>query len=163
MAAHATAQSITAGRIAYTTPQVSGQKSCSDSSCHTNDPSRNQNKILKGAEDPGAIGLAISKVTQMAFLGPATSTIPFADLAAYLGNPGGVTGNPAAQLSPTSLSFTSTVIGSSAASQTFAINNTGTAALQVSGVSAAKFDAAFFQRAQKSVFSQVRLQSNQRP
>jgi hypothetical protein len=135
MATHAAAQSINAGRIAYTTPQVSGQKSCSDSQCHTNDPSRNQNRILKGADDPGAIGLAISQVTQMAFLKPAVATIPFADLAAYLGNPGGVTGTAVAQLAPTALTFPSTIVGSSAPSQQFAISNTGSAALLVSSVS----------------------------
>lgn len=140
LATHVGGQSINAGRIAYTTPQVTGQKSCSDSSCHTNDPTRNQNRILKGADDPGAIGLAINQVTQMAFMKPATSTIPFADLAAYIGNPGGVTGTAAAQLAPTALTFPSTVVGGSAPSQQFAINNTGTAALLVSGVSSSDPD-----------------------
>ena len=134
-ATHAAAQSVNAGRIAYTTPQVSGQKSCSASTCHGNDPRNNQSKILRGADDPGAIGLAISQVTQMAFMKPAISTIPFADLAAYIGNPGGVTGTAAAQLAPTALTFPSTAVGSSAPSQQFAISNTGTAALLVSSVS----------------------------
>ncbi len=133
-ATHAAAQNINAGRLAYTTPQVAGQKSCSDSSCHANDPRGNQNRILKGADDPGAIGLAVNTVAQMAFLKPAITTIPFADLAAYLANPGGVTGTPVAQLSPATLTFPSTVVGSSAATQPFSISNTGTAALVVSSV-----------------------------
>ena len=128
-------QNPVAGRVVYTTAQVSGQKSCSDGSCHTLNPSANQNRILKGADDPGAIGRAVNIITQMAFLKNVMTTTQFVDLAAYLGNPAAGAGSPTAQLSPSTLSFPSTLVGSSAATQSFAINNTGTAALLVSSVS----------------------------
>ncbi len=128
-----------AGRIVYTTPQVGGQKSCSDSSCHTPIPSDNIRRILKGANDPGAIGLATNVVQQMSFLRGRLTATKFADLAAYLGNPSGV-GSPIAQLTPTSITFASTVVGTSAALQTVTINNSGTAPLVVSGVSSSNPD-----------------------
>ncbi len=136
------AQDVNAGKIAYTTPAVAGQKSCSDASCHTLNPLNNQNRILKAADDPGAIGFAISSVMQMAFLGnplKLTST-QIQDLAAYIGNPSAATGSPTAQLSPATLTFESTVVGHSAATQSFTITNVGTAALLVSGVTSSNPD-----------------------
>ncbi len=130
------AQDAIAGKTVYTTPAVAGQKSCSDASCHTVNPLNNQNRILKGADDPGAIGFAISSITQMAFLSnplKLTST-QIQNLAAYIGNPSAAAGAPVAQVSPASLTFASTVVGNTAASQSFAISNTGTANLVVTSV-----------------------------
>ncbi len=134
--ARVTAQDAVAGKIVYTTPAVVGQKSCSDASCHTVNPLNNQNRILRGADDPGAIGFAISSVAQMAFLRnplKLTST-QIQNLAAYIGNPAAATGAPVAQVSPASLTFAPTVVGNTAASQSFAISNTGTANLVVGSV-----------------------------
>lgn len=128
-----------AGRIVYNTPQVGGQKSCSASTCHSDNPSNNQSRILKGANDPGAIGLAINVVQQMSFLSGRLTATKFADLAAYLGNPSGV-GSPVAQLTPTAITFATTVVGGSATVQSFAIGNTGSAPLLVSGVSSSNPD-----------------------
>ncbi len=147
VAINSDAQDINAGKIVYTTPAVFGQKSCSDASCHTLNPLNNQNRILKAADDTGAIGFAINTVIQMAFLkGPTPSSPPrltptqLIDLAAYIGNPAAAAGSPVAQLSPASLAFASTVIGNSAAAQTVAITNIGTAALLVSSVSSSNSD-----------------------
>ncbi len=129
------AQDINNGRALYITPLVSGQFSCSNGQCHGPSPANNQNGIQIAADDPGRIGLAISQVAQMAFLKTHVTGPQLADLAAYIGNPGAVTGTPSATVAPSSLSFSSTVVGSSATSQQFAINNTGTAALTVSAVS----------------------------
>ena len=51
---------------------------------------------------------------------------------------------PAVSLSPTSLTFASTVVGSSAATQTITLTNSGTAVLTVSGVSITGTDASSF-------------------
>ena len=125
------AQDIDAGRVVYTTPQVAGKDSCSASTCHTPNPLANQNRILKAADNPSAIGVAISKYERMKFLDGKLSPTQFADLAAYIAN----SGRPDAELSPTSLTFAASVVGNSAAPQTFTINNIGTAALLVSSVS----------------------------
>ena len=136
----ASAQDVNAGRVAYTTPQVSGMNSCSASTCHAINPLGNQNRILNAADNPGAIGFAIQNYTRMAFLKDKLSSKQFADLAAYIANPAAATGSPAAELSPASLAFASTVVGASAASQILAIRNTGTASLMVSGVSSSNPD-----------------------
>ena len=130
----ALAQDINAGKLVYTTPQVTGQLSCSAGACHTPNPLLNQNRILNAADNPGAIGVALNTVTQMAFLKGKLTTQQFIDLAAYIGNPGAATGLPVAALSPTAVTFPSTTLGGSAISQPFAINNTGTANLVVSSV-----------------------------
>ena len=128
------AQDVNAGRLVYRTPQVSGMDSCSASTCHALNPLGNQNRILNAADNPGAIGLAIQTYPRMAFLKNKLSSTQFADLAAYIANPAAATDSPSAELSPASLAFASTVVGASAASQIFAIRNTGTAALTVNGV-----------------------------
>ena len=130
------AQDIDAGRVVYTTPQVAGKDSCSASTCHTPNPLANQNRILKAADNSSAIGVAISKYERMKFLDGKLSPTQFADLAAYIANPG----RPDAELSQTSLTFAASIVGNSAAPQTFAINNIGTAALLVSGVSSSDPD-----------------------
>lgn len=135
----ALAQDVNAGKLAYTTPQVTGQLSCSAGACHTSNPLINQNKILKAADNPGGIGVALNAVTQMAFLKGKLTTQQFIDLAAYIGNPGAA-GSPEAQLTPASLTFGATVVGNSAVSQTLAINNIGTAPLIVSGVTSSNGD-----------------------
>lgn len=136
----AIAQDVNAGKLAYTTAQVTGQLSCSAGACHTQNPLNNQNKILKAADNPGGIGVALNTVSQMAFLKGKLTTQQFIDLAAYIGNPAAATGSPVAQVTPAALSFGSTVVGNSAAAQKLTINNTGTAALQVSGISSSNPD-----------------------
>ena len=134
LATTAQAQSSAAGKIVYTTPQVVGQLSCSAGACHTLSPSNNQNRILKAADDPGAIGVAVNTITQMAFLKGKLTTTQFVDLAAYIGNPGAAAGTPSASLSATALAFPSIVVGGSSSAQTLSISNTGTDALVVNSI-----------------------------
>jgi hypothetical protein len=126
------AQNVANGRIAYTTPIVAGQLSCSAGACHTISPANNQNNILKAADDPGAIGVAVNTKTQMAFLKGRLTTTQYIDLAAYIGNPGAAAGAPAITLASTALSFSSVVVGSSSSAQLLNISNTGTADLIIS-------------------------------
>lgn len=133
--AEVAAQDINNGKLLYTTPLVSGQLSCSTGACHAVNPLGNQNRVLLAADNPGAIGIGINSVGQMAFLKGKVTGSQLQDIAAYIGNPQAATGAPIAQLLPTALSFAPTVLGSTAAAKLFAINNTGTAALTVSSVS----------------------------
>ena len=128
------AQDVNAGKLVYTTPQVSGRLSCSAGACHSPNPLLNQNKILKAADNPGAIGVALNTVGQMAFLKGVLATQQFVDLAAYIANPTAAGGSPTAQLSPTALTFPATAVGKSASVQPFTITNTGSANLIVSSV-----------------------------
>ncbi len=132
---HAVAQNINNGKLLYSTPLVTGQLSCSAGACHGPNPLGNQNKVLLAANNPGAIGIGISSVQQMAFLKNNVTGTQLQDIAAYIGNPGAASGSPVAQVSPSALTFASTVIGASSGAQQFAIANAGTAALTVSGVS----------------------------
>ena len=136
----ALAQDVDAGKLAYTTQHVTGQLSCSAGACHTPNPLINQNKILKAADNPGGIGVALKTVTQMAFLKGKLTTQQFVDLAAYIGNPGAATGSPVAELAPVTMTFALTLVGSSATAQQFAINNTGTAPLIVDNVASSNAD-----------------------
>ena len=128
------AQDVNAGKLVYTTPQVSGRLSCSAGACHSPNPLINQNKILKAADNPGAIGVALNTVSQMAFLRGVLTTQQFVDVAAYIGNPAAAGGAPSVQLSPTALTFPATTVGASANVQPFTITNTGTATLVVTTV-----------------------------
>jgi hypothetical protein len=122
------------GKLAYTTPQVVGQLSCSAAACHTINPINNQNKILKGVDDPGAIGVAVNTVSQMAFLKNRLTTTQFIDLAAYIGNPAAANGTPTIALSSSTLSFADTQVGTSANAQVLTVSNAGTAALTIGSI-----------------------------
>lgn len=128
------AQDINNGRQLYITPLVSGQFSCSNGQCHGPTPAANQNKIQNAANDPDRISFAISSVLQMAFLRNNVNGSQLADLAAYIGDPSGVTNAPIAQVSPGSLSFAATPVGGTSATQQVSISNTGTAALTISSI-----------------------------
>ena len=134
------AQNINNGRALYITPLVSGQLSCSNGQCHGPSPANNQNKIQSAADDPDRIALAIFQVARMAFLKNNVTRPQLEDLAAYIGNPGAATGAPVAQVSPSALSYPSTIVGNTSSVQQFAISNTGSAALTVSGVSSDSAD-----------------------
>jgi hypothetical protein len=136
LAGHAHAQSAANGRVIYTTPQVSGQLSCSNAQCHFNDPNANQNRIKNGANNPGAILAAINGgVSDMSFLKDKLSSTQLADLAAYIANPGSTNTQPVATLSSTTLGFGSVNTGSTSGQQTITLTNTGAATLQLAAIS----------------------------
>jgi hypothetical protein len=103
----------------------------------------NTNKIANGANNPTRIQSAINNNTgNMGFLKPFLTTAQITDIAAYLGNPGLVgVGTPAAAISPASLTFASTNVGSTSAAQTVTLANSGTASLSISSI--ASSNAAF--------------------
>jgi len=141
VAVPAVAQNINNGALLYKTPLVQGNPSkCSDGACHGPNPANNQNRIQLAADDPGRIGLAISQVAQMAFLRNNVNGTQLADLAAYIGNPGGATGAPAIELSTTALSFPLTNLGASATAQPIGVDNGGTAVLTISSVASSSPD-----------------------
>jgi hypothetical protein len=127
------AQSVSAGKALYTATIVSGKKSCSDAQCHTVDPTRRQNKIQNGAV-ASVISSAIASVTEMRFLAGRLTNQNLTDLAAYIANPTAGAGSPTAQVSPSTLSFGASSVGTATVAQTLTVNNTGTAALVLSGI-----------------------------
>jgi hypothetical protein len=109
-----------------------GGTSCSNSSCHGPDVSANKNGIRKGANNPSVIQRAIDRDTGgMGILQGKLTSTDLEDLAAYIANPNVPV--PTASLSPTSLSFGSIVVGSSA-SQTATLSNTGSVALSINSL-----------------------------
>ncbi len=117
---------------------------CADAACHGTNPAKDQNGILKGANNAAAIHTAIiSKVPSMKFLTTYVSAQNELDLAAYLANPN-VTATPGIALAPTSLTFAATYVGSTSAVATVTVSNPGTANLVLSGLSLSGGNAAEF-------------------
>ena len=134
LATTAHAQSASNGKTLYTTPQVSGQNSCSNGACHGPDPRTNNNSIKNGANNPSVIAAAINNNPVMFFLRGVLSSSQLADLAAYIANPGSTTTVPIATLSTTTMGFGQVTIGTTSAAQTVTLSNTGAAALQLSAL-----------------------------
>ena len=80
------AQSVSNGKLLYTTPFVAGQRSCSYGGCHGIDPTANQNQIRNGGNAP-EIASAIQIVRLMAFLKDLPTAAQINDIAAYIRNP----------------------------------------------------------------------------
>lgn len=104
---------------------------CTISGCHTGttNSSDRLGKIGGGANNPGKINNAILNGTMTNATLRALNAQQIADIAAYLGNPGGATGAPAASASPTSLTLAATTIGATSTAQTVTLANTGNAVL----------------------------------
>jgi Abnormal spindle-like microcephaly-assoc'd, ASPM-SPD-2-Hydin len=136
------AQNAAVGRTLYTTPFVAGQPSCGSATCHAADPTRNQNRILRGTSAAN-IQTALNTVQAMAFLRGVVTTQNTNDLAAYIANPSAPPAGPAAQVSPTAVTFASTAVGLSSAGKTVTLTNAGSAALTINSVVSdlADFDA----------------------
>ncbi len=141
MAAQAQTGNAANGKTTYNAILATGKMSCANATCHTIDPTRNQNKIRPAGYTEASIKTAISRglggVSEMNFLSPLLTTQNIADLAAYIFNPAAATGGgtPTAALSPASVAFGSSTVGTAAATQTVTVSNTGTAALALSGIS----------------------------
>jgi hypothetical protein len=133
------AQNAAIGKTLYNTPFVAGQNSCSNSTCHTGDPTRNQNRIRNGA-NPDNIQAAISAVSQMRFLQGAVTTQNMNDLAAYIANPNVPAGAAAIQVSTTAIIFPDTPVGSSSPAKTVIVTNTGNADLAIRSITSANAD-----------------------
>lgn len=126
------AQDAANGKILYSTPQVAGGMSCSNSQCHGVSPANRQNGIQNGANSPVTIWAAMNNVNRMAFLRAAftgASDSKLANLAAYIANPNVAVSSPSAQLAVASLAFPDTGVGAIAPGQAVALTNTGNAAL----------------------------------
>jgi trimeric autotransporter adhesin len=108
--------------------------SCANVDCHGPDPTRDNNNILKGANNAAAIQSAIaSKVPEMRFLSTYVSSQDALDIAAYLGNPN-VQPAPRIAVAPSSITFASTNVGSASAVAAVVVSNTGSANLALSSV-----------------------------
>ncbi len=130
------AQNVNNGLVLYTTPQVSGEKSCSNGACHGPNPTFNQNRIKEGI-NPASITTAINTNADMAFLRGVLTTSQLNDLAAYISNPNATNTTPIATLSSTTIGFGSINVGSSSAPQSVTLTNTGAGVLQLNSLSVA--------------------------
>lgn len=112
-----------------------GGTSCANSSCHGPNPSQNRNRVLRGANSPSTIQNAINNNTggMGIYRNNVLTTVDVADIAAYLGNPN-VTAGPIATITPSTLSFASTMTGASSSAQTVTVANTGSSALSISAI-----------------------------
>lgn len=137
LSGHVQGQSAANGKLLYSTPQVTGEKSCAAGTCHGLDPATNQNAIKNGANNPGKISAAINGgVSDMSFLKLVLSSSQLADLATYIANPGATNTAPVATLSSTTLGFGSVSVNSvSPTAQTITLTNTGAATLQLAAIS----------------------------
>ena len=127
------AQTACNGKALFTATIVSGQLTCGNGACHGPNPAANQNKLRNGANNGSAIGAAINNVSEMRFLAGKLTTTELSDLGAYIATPAVAcnTGSPAASLSTASLTFASTNVGATAATQVATVTNSGTAALVI--------------------------------
>lgn len=128
------AQNVNNGLTLYTTPQVSGQMSCSNGACHGPNPTFNQNRIKEGT-DPANITLATNTNAEMFFLRGVLSASQLKDLAAYISNPSAANTTPIASLSSTTMGFGTVNIGNTSASQSVTLTNTGAGVLQLTALS----------------------------
>ncbi len=123
-------------------------RSCATSGCHNGFPTSKINKINNGATNKGSLILsAISGNTGgMGVLNGFCNSDCAADISAYIANPaaGNVVVAPVASVSPSSLSFAGTIIGTPAATRTATLSNTGNGPLSISGVSFSGVNAADF-------------------
>ncbi len=113
--------------------------------CHGTDVSKNQAKILKGANNPNLITSAINgNVGGMGVYKTTLTATQIADIAAFIANPNATATAPAISLSSTAITFASQSVGSTSAAQTITVNNTGTAGLNFTGITLAGTNALEF-------------------
>jgi len=108
---------------------------CANSGCHGTNIAQNKNKIARGANNGPLIMTAIAKNTgAMGFLRDYVVAIDADDIGAYIANPAAGTGAPAASVSPTSMAFAATVLGTTSTNQTVTVSNPGSAPLSIASI-----------------------------
>ncbi|HLS54459.1 MAG TPA: choice-of-anchor D domain-containing protein [Zeimonas sp.] len=118
---------------------------CANSGCHGTNISQDKNNIRKGANNGPLIISAITKNTGgMGYLAAYVNATDAADIGAYIANPAAGNAAPAASVSPGSLAFAATVVGTASANQAVTVSNPGTAALSIASVAVAGANAADF-------------------
>ena len=120
------------GKVLYNTAN-GAPLSCANSACHGTNPSSNMNKIRNGANNGSHIMSTINSNTGgMGFLSSYISAANADDIGAYIANPNVTT--TAITVSPSVLSFGNQTVGSTSASQTVTLTNSGTSPLSISGI-----------------------------
>ncbi|HVT36788.1 MAG TPA: choice-of-anchor D domain-containing protein, partial [Nevskiaceae bacterium] len=121
------------GRSLYNNSVGPAGSTCSNSNCHGTNPASGANKIRNGANNAAAIqrGISANSGGMGAYNGKLTAT-DLSNIAGFLG----IT----AAVSPLTLSFPSTAVGTSSAGQTVTVTSTGVSALSVSSLSSNSAD-----------------------
>ncbi|HQR22550.1 MAG TPA: choice-of-anchor D domain-containing protein [Burkholderiaceae bacterium] len=109
-------------------------KNCADAACHSGFPSVARNSIQKGTSASVILNAISGDKGGMRVLSPYVGSTEANDIAAYIANPSAGSGAPAIALSVTSLSFVSQTLNTTSAAQTVTVSNTGTAVLNLSGL-----------------------------
>ena len=105
--------------------------------CHGADPKQSQPHLA--ANRPQVLSDAITLVTQMNFLKNVLTAVDIADVAAYIGSVAD-TGVPVLNPTPASVDFSLQTVGVASPPQTLLLTNLGSAALNITSVSAAPAD-----------------------
>ena len=121
------------GKSLYLNGPTSGGTTCS--ACHGANPAANVNNVLAGANNPTVISsaFAANKGGMGSLYNGKFTAAEVADLAAFIGNPN-VTAAPAASVAPSTLSFGGATVGQDSGALSTTLSNTGSAALNISGL-----------------------------
>jgi hypothetical protein len=133
-AAAADAQNCANGNSIYHRKLATVEVSCSQESCHGNDPRSNKNGILDNGQQASGVQNALDTVADMSGLQSSLGLTSgdVADLALYIwyraGNSQCPAAAPSVQAAPGSLAFGSVNVGTSSGTQAITVTNTGGAA-----------------------------------
>jgi len=141
------AQNAVTGKQLYETPRNPSYLSCSEATqCHGTNIAQNKNKIRNGT-DPNKIISALNSVPLMNPIKGYLTLAQATDIAAYIANPAAATSAPVISASGTSLTFGTTLVGSTAATSNptnVTLTNTGSGNLTISAITKSGTNAAEF-------------------
>lgn len=122
----------TIGKNLYINPN-GAPLGCAAAACHGPDPTKNQNGITRGADQPSLILQAINVRPDMMFLKPFVGAIDAEHLAAYILNPNG-NSNGSLTPAPATVAFGDQAVNSSSAARTVTVTNGSTTAVTLTAV-----------------------------
>lgn len=122
----------TIGKNLYINPN-GAPLGCAAAACHGPDPTKNQNGITRGADQPSLILNAINVRPDMMFLKNFVSAIDAEHLSAYILNPNG-TSNGSLTPSPATVAFGDQAVNSSSAARTVTVTNSSAANVTLSTI-----------------------------
>ncbi len=120
------------GKMLYINPN-GAPLGCAAAACHGPDPTKNQNGITRGADQPSLILNAINVRPDMMFLKPFVGAIDAEHLSAYILNPNGSAGGSLTP-SPATVAFGDQAQGANSAPRTVTVTNGSTVSVTLSTV-----------------------------
>ncbi|WP_394779842.1 choice-of-anchor D domain-containing protein [Undibacterium sp.] len=122
------------GKSIFLNGPPAGGPACA--SCHGPSPANNVNGILAAANNPTVISNAFAQNLggMGSLFNGKLNASQIADLAAFIGNPN-VVAAPAATVSPSTLTFSGTIVGQTSGALEATLSNSGSAALNIGSLS----------------------------